>query len=102
MGETGYEMSLKRSLWQIFSGTRGGKTRMRIFLEIKKRPCNINCLSKKLDLDYKTVQYHVRILRRSKIIEPETESRYGCLYFVSPSIENNMSIMNDIINGVMA
>src|SRR2546426_507444 len=54
------EKYLKRLLWYLFAGTRGGPSRAEIIKALQNRPCNANQLAQVLHVDYKTIQHHVR------------------------------------------
>ena len=55
-----------RLLWFLFAGTRGGDNRIKILDLLIKKPLNINKISEYLQLDYKTIQHHIRILEKNK------------------------------------
>jgi DNA-binding transcriptional ArsR family regulator len=67
----------------IFIGSRGGPTRMKIMKEILKNPLNMHQLAKKLNLDYKTIEHHVRILIENHLIVNPKPEKYGSLLFPS-------------------
>ena len=96
--EPGYLTSLKHSLWNLLAGTRGGITRIRIIELLKERPFNVNQLHEKLGLDYKTIQHHIRTLIRSNIIMLEGEKKYGSVYFLSPVLEKNIHLLDEILD----
>ena len=87
---------MKNLIWFIFAGTRGGETRARIINILKKRPSNVNQLAANLKLDYKTVQHHLRILEKHKLVEIANKGGYGAVYFNSSLLEANMNIFNEI------
>jgi len=45
---------LRRVLWYVLGGARGGENRARILLEIRVRPGNPNQLATRLGFDYRT------------------------------------------------
>ncbi len=47
---------------------------------------NANQLAEKLQMDYKTVRHHVRVLSKNRMIVVQGEG-YGTMYFVSPELE---------------
>ncbi len=55
---------MDRLLWYVFAGSRGGATRVRIVSLLLDRPHNTNELSRRLGLDYKTVEYQLRVLSK--------------------------------------
>ncbi len=79
---------MKRLLWYIIAGTRGGINRAKIIQLLNQRPYNANQLSKLLDLDYKTITHHLKVLENNEIIISGKE-KYGTLYFLSDKMENN-------------
>ncbi|HLI46640.1 MAG TPA: winged helix-turn-helix domain-containing protein [Geobacterales bacterium] len=65
----------------VFIGSRGGVNRMKIMKELLNKPMNINQISYKLGLDYKTVEHHIRVLEENKLVENPIKNKYGSLYF---------------------
>ena len=74
-------------IYYLLAGTRGGGTRVRVLKAIKKEPCNAHKLAKKLKLDYKTIQHHLNLLEKHKIIT--REGKYGAVYFLNEFLEKN-------------
>ena len=98
MEDSGYLISLKHTLWHVLAGTRGGITRIKMMELLKERPYNVNQLHDKLQLDYKTVQHHIKVLLKEKIITTDDEKRYGSMYFISPLLEKNIYIFDEILD----
>jgi predicted transcriptional regulator len=89
---------MKRVLWYLIAGSRGGKNRARIIEALHDRPYNINQLSQELNLDYKTIQHHIKILEDHNIIVNSKEKKYGALIFLSNRMEDNYSIFLEIMS----
>ena len=87
--------SVRRLLWFLFAGSRGGDNRIRIIDLLKEHPYNINQLAEALRLDYKAVQHHITVLEKNNIINKMGE-KYGILYFISNYLEANIDAFNDI------
>jgi len=85
----------KRLLWFVFAGSRGGQNRMKIISVLKKTPLNANQLAKELNLDYKAIQHHIRVLEKNNLIAKEGE-KYGITFFISTFLEVNWEIFEDI------
>ena len=51
----------------VFTGTGGRYTRLRIICAITEDPANTLELSKKLNLDYKTIQHNIQVLEKNKL-----------------------------------
>lgn len=85
----------KRLLWFIFAGSRGGLNRLRIISTLKENPLNTNQLAKKLGLDYKAIQHHIKILEKNNLITKMGE-KYGVTYFISTYLEVNMETFDEI------
>ncbi|MFB5601073.1 MAG: ArsR/SmtB family transcription factor [Nitrososphaeraceae archaeon] len=83
---------IKRLLWYLFAGTRGGENRIKILDLLIKNPSNINQLSENLQLDYKTIKHHIHILERSNLIT-RIGNKYGILYFISNYIERILGLI---------
>ncbi len=56
---------------------------------------NMNQISKKLSLDYKAIQHHIRILEKNNLLKSEGK-KYGVTYLPSTFLEENMEVFNDI------
>lgn len=79
---------MKRLLWYLIAGTRGGVNRAKIIKFLKERPYNANQLSNLLNLDYKTITHHLKVLNDNEIII-SGEEKYGALYFLTERMEKN-------------
>jgi len=86
---------LKSLLWHIIGGTRGGETRASIINELRGRPYNPNQISESLDLDYKTVTYHLKKLEENGIVESGEED-YGQMYGLTERMEENIEVFEQI------
>lgn len=90
-------------LWQIKNkelinlivGRKGGKTTTKIIDKILIKPYNINQLSKTLNLDYKTITYHIEIIYEHKYVEKE-EFKNCTLYYPSNKLFNCLDEYNVI------
>jgi DNA-binding transcriptional ArsR family regulator len=97
MKDAGFLQSLKHSLWNILAGTSGGITRIRILELLRERPYNVNQLHDKLSMDYKTIQHHIKVLMNERIITTSDKNKYGSMYFISPLLESNMHLFDEIL-----
>jgi predicted transcriptional regulator len=79
---------LRRTLWFLLGGKRGGENRARIIWSLRARPSNINQLATELDLQYKAVQHHIRILVGSSLLAPSGEG-YGAVYLLTQWFEHH-------------
>jgi len=86
---------VKRLLWFVFAGSRGGLNRLKIIVMLKDKPQNTNQLSKNLNMDYKAIQHHIRVLEKNSLITPVGE-KYGIVYFISTFLEVNMNTFEEI------
>ena len=83
----------------IFTGMSGRYTRMRIICAITEEPLNALELSKKLNLDYKTIQHNIKVLERNSLIHRVGEG-YGDLFFPSDLISSNLPTLYKVIKKV--
>ncbi len=81
---------MRKLLWELLAGTKGGINRARIIDVLKRRPYNANQLAEILSLNYKTIKYHIEILEKKDIIT-STGRGYGALYFLSDKMEANFN-----------
>jgi predicted transcriptional regulator len=86
---------LRRLLWFLLAGRRGGENRARIIHCIRDRPSNLNQLAKELGLQYKAVQHHMRILQSSSLVIPSGEG-YGTVYMLTPWFESHIELYQKI------
>ena len=100
MEDDPYINSLKFSLWNLLAGTRGGFTRIQIIKLLRERPYNTNQLKDKLKLDYKSVQHHMKVLLDPNIITCGDQKKYGSMYFLTPLLEKNMSLFDEILDKI--
>jgi predicted transcriptional regulator len=93
----------EKVLHWILAGTTGGYNRLRILNELLKKPQNTNMLSKKLNLDFKTVQHHLRVMEKNRLVTFKGGNGFAKVYFPSDMIENNIDLIkefnHDIENG---
>ena len=85
----------------VFTGMGGRYTRMRILCAITEEPMNTLELSKKLDLDYKTIQFNIRVLEKNNFITREGDG-YGDMFFPSEVISSNLPTLYSVIRKVEA
>lgn len=86
---------MKKLLWWLIAGKRGGINRARIIKALADRPYNMHQLSEELNLSYKTVRHHVKILEKNNVIKPVGDT-YGKLYFLSSEMEENYDVFEEI------
>ncbi|RQH02010.1 ArsR/SmtB family transcription factor [Natrarchaeobius oligotrophus] len=77
---------MKKVLWYLIAGTRGGENRARIIRALDDRPRNANQLAEELDVEYNTVRYHLEMLCDHDVVE-KGEQEYGKLYFLTDRFE---------------
>lgn len=73
---------MKRLLFWLLEGTRGGPTRIQLLSILVKKPMNLRQLSIAAGLDYKTVEHHVQLLMKNSVLECSGNG-YGQVYFVT-------------------
>lgn len=89
------DSELRRLLWFLLGGARGGENRARILDFLKGRPSNLNQLARGLNLDYNAIQHHVDVLRRNTLVVSAGE-RYGLTYFISPWLEAHFDLFEEV------
>ena len=90
---------IKYLLWWLIAGTRGGATRAKIIETLKETPQNANQLATQLGMDYRTIRHHLQVLEKNKIITSAGDG-YGTTYFLSPTMEQNYSLFEEILNKI--
>ena len=71
-----------KELLYLIKSREGGKTTARIIDAVLEGPYNKNQLSKKLQLDYKTIEYHLKIMSKYNYI---TKEKFERNYYYLPS-----------------
>lgn len=93
------DSELKRLLWFVLGGARGGENRARIINELRVRPQNMNQLAERLGVDYRTITHHMRVLTSNSLVIAQGE-KYGAVYFLSPRLESGLSIFREVCNAL--
>ena len=92
---------MRRMLWYLIAGTRGGVNRAKIINFLNQRPYNVNQLAEMLNVDYKTIRYHIDVLEENEIVIPAGE-KYGTMYFLTSKMEENyqtfLEIWEEVVN----
>ena len=89
--------AVDRLLWYLFAGSRGGPTRIRILRALLDRPYNTHQLSKLLRLDYKTVEYNLRVLSKHVVVVADSPGSYGALYHPSKNLLAHTATFDQIL-----
>jgi len=90
---------LKYLLGWLIAGTRGGATRAQIIKALRETPKNANQLANLLNKDYRTIRHHLKVLEKNKIITSAGD-RYGTTYFLSPAMEENYALFEEILKKI--
>lgn len=88
---------MRRLLWYLIAGTRGGLNRARILVLLRDRPYNAHQVSKALALDYKTVEHHMKVLEEHGLVDMERRGEYGALYFTTPRMAELYGLLEEIM-----
>ncbi len=90
---------MEAALWYVLSGTRGGANRARILRALDERPRNANQLAEDLDLDYKTVRHHLRVLEENGVVTDSGDD-YGKVYLPSEAARVHWDTVEEILGKV--
>jgi DNA-binding transcriptional ArsR family regulator len=74
--------------WEMILGTEGGVNRAMIIKHLKEAPLNINQIAEKLNVNYRTISHHVKILEENGLLA-STKGKYNKMYFLSDELQNN-------------
>ena len=86
----------RKLLLYLFTGTKGGYTRLRIIMLLTERPFNTHQLSKELGLDYKAIQHHMKVLEKNNLVVKVGE-KYGAIFHLSNFLEINIRALDEAI-----
>jgi predicted transcriptional regulator len=87
----------RKLLFYLFTSTRGGFTRLRIIMSLIEKPCNTHQLSQELDLDYKAIQHHMKVLEKNNMVSKIGE-KYGAIFHLSNFLEMNLCALDEAID----
>ena len=87
----------RKLLFYLFTSTRGGFTRLRIIMLLLDKPLNTHQMSLELDIDYKAVQHHMKVLEKNNMVSKVGE-KYGALYHLSNFLEVNILALDQAID----
>lgn len=87
----------RKLLLYLFTSTRGGFTRLRIIIHLLEKPYNTHQLAKKLGLDYKAVQHHMKVLEKNNMVSKIGE-KYGAIFHLSNFLEINIGALDEAID----
>jgi len=86
----------RKLLLYLFTSTRGGFSRLRIIIYLLDAPCNTHQLAKRLDLDYKAVQHHLKVLEKNNMVSKIGE-KYGAIFHLSNFLEIHIDALDEAI-----
>ena len=86
---------LRRLLWYLLGGTRGGEMRARLIQALRVQPGNMNQLAKRLGVEYRTIQHHIEVLKKNSLVNSAGD-HYGLTYFLTPWMEAHIDIFDDL------
>jgi len=98
-GQSGPDPRFKMILWSIIAGTRGGINRAKILNLLKNSPMNANKIATVMNLDYKTILHHVKILSKNELIT-KAEKDYGAEYQLTQIMKENQTILEEIMQKI--
>jgi Predicted transcriptional regulator len=87
---------MRKLLWWLIAGSTGGPNRAKIIMALHQRPYNANKLSEVLNLNYKTVRHHIKVLEENKVITSPGKRKYGEMYFLTDKMEENFDTFQEI------
>ena len=91
---------VEKVLYWILAGTMGGINRARILKELLKKPQNTNQISKNLDLDFKTIQYHLGVLEKNGLVTYKGGGGFAKLFFATQMLEDHIESFHDILKDI--
>ena len=62
-----------------------------------ENPLNNHQLSQELDLDYKAVQHHMKVLEKNNMVK-KIGDKYGAIYHLSTFLEVNIRALDEAID----
>jgi len=97
LGNRKPDRDARKLLLYLFTGTKGGYTRLKIIMSLEERPSNTHQLSKELGFDYKAIQHHMRVLEKNNLVTKVGE-KYGAIFHLSNFLEVNIGALGEVID----
>jgi len=97
LGNRKPDRDARKLLLYLFTGTKGGYTRLKIIMSLEERPSNTHQLSKELGYDYKAIQHHMRVLEKNNLVTKVGE-KYGAIFHLSNFLEVNIGALGEVID----
>ncbi|MFA5364354.1 MAG: winged helix-turn-helix domain-containing protein [Candidatus Bathyarchaeia archaeon] len=91
--------ALKYLLGWLIAGTRGGITRAKIIEVLKENPQNANQLANTIEMDYRTIRHHLKVLTKNRLVTSTGEG-YGTTYFVAQELDEHYELFEEIVNKI--
>ena len=92
---------MRKVLWWLLGGARGGKNRLRVIRELQRQPMNANQLADALDLDYKTVRHHLDVLVDNDVVKKSGDD-YGAVYLPTQQARDHWHVVEEVAEEVDA
>jgi hypothetical protein len=70
-------------MWYLLFGTRGGPNRRRLLEALERSPANAHQLAEILQLDYRTVRHHLKLLERHGAVGRPVGNAYATPYEIA-------------------
>jgi DNA-binding transcriptional ArsR family regulator len=83
-------------LWYLLAGTRGGPNRIRILEVLHGRPHNAHQLAEYLEVDYRTVRHHLKLLEQNGLVARPAGSAYASPYELTPYMAANFGDVESV------
>jgi predicted transcriptional regulator len=86
----------EQTMYWLLAGSKGASNRLKIIEFLDKKPGNQNELSKKIGLNYKTVQHHIDLLVENNLLVKKGD-KYGQVYFLSPQLHEKLELFKKLL-----
>ena len=87
----------EQTVYWLMAGSKGASNRLRIIEVLEKKPMNLNELSKKVNLNYKTVQHHIDLLIENNLLV-KMGNKYGQVYFLSEQMREKQGLFKKLLD----
>jgi len=87
----------RKLLFYLFTSTRGGFSRLRIIMLLLEKSYNTHQLTHELQLDYKAIQHHMKVLEKNNMIL-KIGGKYGAVFHLSVFLEVNIGALDMAID----
>ncbi|MEM0074109.1 MAG: winged helix-turn-helix domain-containing protein [Thermoplasmatales archaeon] len=93
------DREIKRLFYYLFVYSRGAALRSRIVLMIMEKPMNKNEIRNRLNVNYRTVEHHISVLVKNKILDGDFR-KYNSIFYINDQMKEYLCSAIDFLRAM--